>query len=168
MQLFRPCEQHLVRALATIRDQRVKDNVLLGHAHQVLHVIGLGRVPRIELLLHAKGHAVTCCRRAVDTFLSFQALARDVRGERTMPNNSGGGALPADDLATYTPESSLKSIASRIQPRPGLPAGSRPPRAAHRPAAARNPRRTLGCTRGHGRSLGMQSRNGCRRANTEP
>ena len=81
MQLFRPCEQHLVRALATIRDQRVEDDVLLGHAHQVLHIISLGRVPRIELLLHAKGHAVTCCTRAVDTFLSFQALARDVRGE---------------------------------------------------------------------------------------
>ena len=50
----------------------------------------------------------------------------------------GGGALPADDARRPTTrESMLKSIASRIQPRPGLHAGSRPPRAAHRPAAAR-------------------------------
>lgn len=83
--LVRPCEQRLVRALAAVRGQRVKDNVLLGHVHQVLHVVGLGRVPRIELLLHAKGHAVT------------QASRDALRGEGApsrLPNSRGGNSGP--------------------------------------------------------------------------
>ena len=47
-------------------------------------------------------------------------------------------ALPADDTRRPTTrESSLKSVASRIYPRPVLPASPRPTRAAHRPAANR-------------------------------
>ena len=60
--------------------------------------------------------------------LCLRSVCGRVRGADT------GGALPADD-AYYTRESSLKSIASRIQPRPGLPAGSRPPRAGEKRAA---------------------------------
>ena len=89
MQLFRPCEQHLVRALATIRDQRVEDDVLLGHAHQVLHVVDLGRVPRIELLLHAKGHAVTCCTRLFKKLSHFRLSRATCAARRTMPKTPG-------------------------------------------------------------------------------
>ena len=71
-------------------------------------------------------------------------LARRCGTRASRASSAGGGTSSGRPQQTYTRESRLKSIASRIQPRPGLPAGSRPPRAAHRPAAARKRRRDAG------------------------
>lgn len=62
-----------------------------------------------------------------------------------------GGALPADNATTARV---LKirgpaNLAGAWSAQP-VPASRRPPRAAHRPAAARAPRTTPGCTCGHG------------------
>ena len=57
---------------------------------------------------------------------------------------TGGGSLPADDTPTYDTRVQSKIRLANLVARPGLPASPRPPRAAHRPAASRTPRRMPG------------------------
>ena len=75
---------------------------------------------------------------------------------RLMPRGGArwGGALPADNLWAYHTRVGLQirgpaNLAGAWSAQP-VPASPRPPRAAHRPAAARAPRTTPGCTCGHG------------------
>ena len=106
------------------------------------------------MLAHALARVLSSCQHYCRKPRDARGLAAPLARACRPRDSAQGGHFQRTSLTTYTRESRLKSIASRIQPRPGLPAGSRPPRAAHRPAAARNPRRMLHVGADSGRAEG--------------